>query len=120
MSVSREELDLGPPTRVNYATFDEFKCAIICLPAGKHHLNEGCMRRRDFLGLTASVTAAWPFTALAQSQSKFRHVGPVPSDTVFVKLRASQYDAVVAMYHDQGHIRVKLFGFEVDPATGRW
>ena len=46
--------------------------------------------------------------------------GPVPGDTVFVKLRAGQYDAVVAMYHDQGHIPVKLLGFEVDPATGEW
>jgi 4-hydroxythreonine-4-phosphate dehydrogenase len=46
--------------------------------------------------------------------------GPVPGDTVFVKLRAGQYDAVVAMYHDQGHIPVKLLGFSVDPATGRW
>src|ERR1700744_3762723 len=47
-------------------------------------------------------------------------VGPIPGDTVFVKLRAGQYDAVVAMYHDQGHIPVKLLGFEVDPATGQW
>lgn len=47
-------------------------------------------------------------------------VGPVPGDTVFVKLRAGQFDAVVAMYHDQGHIPVKLLGFHVDPATGRW
>src|SRR5215469_5852566 len=47
-------------------------------------------------------------------------IGPVPGDTVFVKLRAGQYDAVVAMYHDQGHIPVKLLGFEVDPATGKW
>jgi len=47
-------------------------------------------------------------------------VGPVPGDTVFVKLRAGQYDAVVAMYHDQGHIPVKLLGFEVDPKTGKW
>ncbi|GAA0575068.1 4-hydroxythreonine-4-phosphate dehydrogenase PdxA [Craurococcus roseus] len=46
--------------------------------------------------------------------------GPVPGDTVFVKLRAGRYDAVVAMYHDQGHIPVKLLGFEVDPATGGW
>jgi len=46
--------------------------------------------------------------------------GPVPGDTVFVKLRAGQYDAVVAMYHDQGHIPVKLLGFDVDPATGTW
>ncbi|MDR3440997.1 4-hydroxythreonine-4-phosphate dehydrogenase PdxA [Telmatospirillum sp.] len=47
-------------------------------------------------------------------------VGPVPGDTVFVKLRAGQYDAVVAMYHDQGHIPVKLLGFNVDPQTGQW
>ncbi len=47
-------------------------------------------------------------------------VGPVPGDTVFVKLRAGQYDAVIANYHDQGHIPVKLLGFEVDPATGQW
>ncbi|MDE2517149.1 MAG: 4-hydroxythreonine-4-phosphate dehydrogenase PdxA [Rhodospirillales bacterium] len=46
--------------------------------------------------------------------------GPVPGDTVFVKLRARQFDAVVAMYHDQGHIPVKLLGFNVDPETGRW
>lgn len=44
----------------------------------------------------------------------------MPSDTVFVKLRVGHYDAVIAMYHDQGHIPVKLLGFEADPATGRW
>ena len=33
---------------------------------------------------------------------------------------ARQFDAVVAMYHDQGHIPVKLLGFDVDPATGTW
>src|SRR4051794_24770883 len=47
-------------------------------------------------------------------------VGPIPGDTIFVKLRAGQYDAVVAMYHDQGHIPVKLLGFEVNPETGKW
>jgi 4-hydroxythreonine-4-phosphate dehydrogenase len=46
--------------------------------------------------------------------------GPVPGDTVFVKLRAGQYDAVVAMYHDQGHIPVKLLGFSINPVTGDW
>ncbi len=47
-------------------------------------------------------------------------IGPVPGDTVFVKLRAEQFDAVVAMYHDQGHIPVKLLGFHVDPVSGEW
>jgi 4-hydroxythreonine-4-phosphate dehydrogenase len=47
-------------------------------------------------------------------------IGPVPGDTVFIKLRGSQFDVVVAMYHDQGHIPVKLLGFNVDVATGKW
>jgi 4-phospho-D-threonate 3-dehydrogenase / 4-phospho-D-erythronate 3-dehydrogenase len=46
--------------------------------------------------------------------------GPWPGDTVFIKLRAQQFDAVVAMFHDQGHIPVKLLGFSIDPATGAW
>ena len=43
--------------------------------------------------------------------------GPVPPDTVFVKAVGGQYDIVVAMYHDQGHIPMKLCGFKMDPAT---
>lgn len=45
--------------------------------------------------------------------------GPVPPDTVFVKALAGQYDVVVAMYHDQGHIPLKLSGFKLDPVTKR-
>lgn len=37
--------------------------------------------------------------------------GPVPPDTVFLKAKEGQYDVVVAMYHDQGHIPLKLLGF---------
>jgi 4-hydroxythreonine-4-phosphate dehydrogenase len=46
--------------------------------------------------------------------------GPVPGDTVFVKACAGQFDAVIAMYHDQGHIPIKLLGFSIDPDSGRW
>jgi 4-hydroxythreonine-4-phosphate dehydrogenase len=38
--------------------------------------------------------------------------GPVPPDTVFLKALNGQYDVVVAMYHDQGHIPLKLLGFD--------
>ncbi|MBI1358188.1 MAG: 4-hydroxythreonine-4-phosphate dehydrogenase PdxA [Acidobacteria bacterium] len=38
--------------------------------------------------------------------------GPVPADTVFLKAARGSYDLVVAMYHDQGHIPVKLLDFE--------
>jgi 4-phospho-D-threonate 3-dehydrogenase / 4-phospho-D-erythronate 3-dehydrogenase len=34
--------------------------------------------------------------------------GPLPGDTVFGAARAGRYDLVVAMYHDQGHIPIKL------------
>lgn len=59
-------------------------------------------------------------TIAAAVADGFDVVGPVPGDTVFVKLRAGQYDAVVAMYHDQGHVPVKLLGFNVNPETGTW
>jgi 4-hydroxythreonine-4-phosphate dehydrogenase len=36
--------------------------------------------------------------------------GPWPSDTLFVRARAGEFDGVVAMYHDQGHIALKLMG----------
>lgn len=38
--------------------------------------------------------------------------GPFPADTIFLRARAGAYDAVVAMYHDQGQIAMKLMGFE--------
>jgi 4-hydroxythreonine-4-phosphate dehydrogenase len=44
--------------------------------------------------------------------------GPVPPDTVFVKALGGQFDIVVAMYHDQGHIPLKICGFRMDPVTG--
>jgi len=46
--------------------------------------------------------------------------GPVPPDTVFGKAVGGQYDIVVALYHDQGHIPVKLLGMKFDEATGKW
>jgi 4-hydroxythreonine-4-phosphate dehydrogenase len=36
--------------------------------------------------------------------------GPLPADTLMVRARDGQFDAVVAMFHDQGHIALKLLG----------
>lgn len=47
-------------------------------------------------------------------------VGPEPPDTVFVKCMGGQYDVVVAMYHDQGHIPLKLSGFKMNPSTNTY
>jgi len=38
--------------------------------------------------------------------------GAVPPDTVFLKMYKGEYDIVVAMYHDQGHIPLKLLAFD--------
>jgi len=47
-------------------------------------------------------------------------VGPLPADTLFSRARGGEFDIVVAMYHDQGHIPVKTVGFTYDEATKRW
>lgn len=39
---------------------------------------------------------------------------PIPADIVFAKALGGEYDCVVAMYHDQGHIPVKTVGFKWD------
>lgn len=46
--------------------------------------------------------------------------GSLPADTVFSKANGGMYDIVVAMYHDQGHIPLKLLGFVYDQKTGKW
>ena len=38
--------------------------------------------------------------------------GPIPADSVFHQAIQGRYDAVLAMFHDQGHIPVKVYGFE--------
>jgi 4-hydroxythreonine-4-phosphate dehydrogenase len=49
--------------------------------------------------------------AVEQTRSEGVEVsGPWPSDTLFVRARKGDFDGVVAMYHDQGHIALKLFG----------
>ena len=47
-------------------------------------------------------------------------IGPLPADTLFSRARGGEFDIVVAMYHDQGHIPVKTVGFTYDDSTQRW
>ena len=52
-----------------------------------------------------------PAVKAAQSQG-INAVGPVPADIIFHQAIQGQYDVVLCMYHDQGHIPVKVYGFE--------
>src|SRR6185436_4649033 len=38
--------------------------------------------------------------------------GPIAADTLFVRALNGEFDAVVAMYHDQGHVALKTIGFD--------
>jgi 4-hydroxythreonine-4-phosphate dehydrogenase len=39
-------------------------------------------------------------------------VGPIPADSVFHLAKEGHYDAVLSLYHDQGHIAAKTYDFE--------
>ncbi|GIN58981.1 4-hydroxythreonine-4-phosphate dehydrogenase [Lederbergia ruris] len=56
-------------------------------------------------------------TAKAEGINAF---GSLPADTLFSKANGGMYDIVVAMYHDQGHIPLKLLGFVYDRETASW
>jgi 4-hydroxythreonine-4-phosphate dehydrogenase len=50
-----------------------------------------------------------PAVKTAQTEG-FNATGPWPSDTLFVRACEGEFDGLVVMYHDQGHIAVKLLG----------
>jgi 4-hydroxythreonine-4-phosphate dehydrogenase len=52
-----------------------------------------------------------PALAAARQQG-IAAFGPFPADTIFLKAVRGEYDLVVAMYHDQGHIPLKLLAFD--------
>ncbi len=60
-----------------------------------------------------------PAIAAAQAAG-IRADGPHPPDTFYAKAVSGYYDICVAMYHDQGHIPVKVTGFHFDRATNAW
>lgn len=59
--------------------------------------------------------------AIAQAKAEGLNVdGPIPPDTLFSKARGGMYDVCVVMYHDQGHIPLKVTGFVYDENLKRW
>lgn len=53
-----------------------------------------------------------PAVQTVLSRGRVNVTGPLPADTLFRRAAAGEFDAVVAMYHDQGHIAFKLIGFQ--------
>jgi len=77
------------------------------------HAGEGGLFGREDSDVVA------PTIATLRSQG-IDVTGPFAGDTIFVRALAGAFDAVIAMFHDQGHIPIKLLGFKVDAGTGRW
>jgi 4-phospho-D-threonate 3-dehydrogenase / 4-phospho-D-erythronate 3-dehydrogenase len=57
------------------------------------------------------ITQIQPAIEAARGDGFDVHECPLPPDTVFYRMHQGQFDAVVAMYHDQGHIPVKIVDF---------
>ena len=51
-----------------------------------------------------------PAIGLAKAEG-INALGPYPADTIFIHGKQGAFDAILAMYHDQGNIAAKLLGF---------
>ncbi|WP_284179649.1 4-hydroxythreonine-4-phosphate dehydrogenase PdxA [Rhabdaerophilum sp. SD176] len=69
------------------------------------HAGDGGNFGREDIDVLEPVVAAGQREGIACA-------GPFPSDTVFVRARKGEFDAVLTMYHDQGQIAMKLIGFD--------
>ncbi|MGN6368951.1 MAG: 4-hydroxythreonine-4-phosphate dehydrogenase PdxA [Phycisphaerae bacterium] len=67
------------------------------------------------------ITAIIPAIKEAQGRG-IRASGPYPADTFLPRAAGGkgEFDICIAMYHDQGHVAVKMRGFSFDPAKGVW
>ncbi|TFH32104.1 MAG: 4-hydroxythreonine-4-phosphate dehydrogenase PdxA, partial [Anaerolineales bacterium] len=64
-------------------------------------------------GLMGDEEARLLVPAVAMAKHKGINLeGPIPADTVFLRAIQGEFDAVIALYHDQGHIPIKTHGFE--------
>jgi 4-hydroxythreonine-4-phosphate dehydrogenase len=60
---------------------------------------------------TEEIDEVAPAVKAARAEG-FDVEGPVPPDTVFHRMNQGEFDLVIALYHDQGHIPLKLMGFD--------
>ena len=64
-------------------------------------------------GLFGTEDAAFIAPAVKEARGEgIDASGSWPPDTVFSRARKGEYDIVVVQYHDQGHVPIKLLGFE--------
>ena len=97
-------LDYLKLTHDSFVTYG-FKIPRIGVAALNPHGSDG--------GLMGDEEASEIAPAVKAARSEgIEAIGPIPADVIFHQAIQGQYDAVLCMYHDQGHIPVKVYGFE--------
>jgi 4-hydroxythreonine-4-phosphate dehydrogenase len=76
----------------------------IAVAALNPHGGEGGLLGRE------EIEELAPAVELAQGDG-IQAVGPLPADSVFNRAIAGEFDVVLALYHDQGHIAIKVHNF---------
>jgi 4-hydroxythreonine-4-phosphate dehydrogenase len=77
----------------------------IVVAAYNPHAGDGGLMGREEIEVIAPAVRA-------MQERQIDVAGPLPADTLWLKVRDGHYDAVVTMYHDQGQIAIKLLGFD--------
>ena len=97
----RETLDLA---QRSMELLGEPEGAIAVCGLNPHAGDAGHFGREELEAIGPAVEAA--------KRDGLRVVGPLPPDTVFHRALQGEFQVVVCMYHDQGHIPLKMLGFD--------
>jgi 4-hydroxythreonine-4-phosphate dehydrogenase len=92
--------------RLTQATFSRWGLANprIAVAALNPHAGEGGLLGREEIEELAPAVAAARGEGIAAT-------GPIPADSVFNRAIAGEFDVVLALFHDQGHIAIKVHDF---------
>ena len=109
----RRAIELVTPERIMTATRLAGEAARDIVGRDPHIAVAGLNPHAGEHGLFGSEEGELIEPAIEQLRAEGWHVtGPVSPDTVFLRAAAGDFDAVIAMYHDQGHIPSKFAGFD--------
>jgi 4-hydroxythreonine-4-phosphate dehydrogenase len=85
-------------------TFFRIQNPLIAVSAFNPHGGEGGLFGREEIDkLVPAIQAA--------RKEGVNAIGPIPADSIFVRAKKGEFDAVLALYHDQANIAIKLMGF---------